>query len=269
MVIIVDTASILEEYRSLTERDINVMLDNIAKGLANRFAEELINKAESELKRTRQRYIDNVRVIDTGKLEGTVVLDYSKDKLIKMIEEGASAFDMKEGFLASPKAKIGKNGGKYITIPYRQATPGAIAENNAFAFRMSYKAYKIAKAKPLTIQVSGGGLRSAGIAYSELPAALQELQKRPAIVSPSGVKMYNEYVHRSPINQGITKYQDSVTGQNTYRSFRRVSENSDPEAFIHPGIQAHNLINKALSGFGTESNISELLDNELSRLNLL
>lgn len=267
--IIVDTQDMLNQFTSLTSTNIENMLDNIAKGLAAAFADKLTVNAEQELKSSRKRYVDNIRVIDSGKLEGTVLLDYSKDKLVQMLEEGAEPFDMKEGFLASPKVKIGKGGGKYLTIPFRQATPGAIGESDVFAFKMSSDVYKIVKNKPLDVPVSGGGVRSKGIALSELPAHLQVRQTRKAIVNNSGNDKFKEYEHKAPISVGISKYQDSVTGQNSYRSFRRVSEKSDPSAFIHPGIQKYNLIQKTLGQFSVGSEMSQLIDHELSKLGLL
>lgn len=267
--IIIDTSSMLEEFTSLTSTNIENMLDNIAKGLAASFADKLIQNAEHDLKTSRRRYVNAIKVIDSGKLEGTVMLDYSKDKLVKMLEEGAEPFDMKEGFMNSPKVKIGKKGGRYLTIPFRQATPGAIGESDVFAFVMSPEVYKVVKNKPLDIPVSGGGMRSKGISLKELPEHLQVKQKRPAIIDNKGNVKFKEYEHKSATAVGISKYQDSVTGQNTYRSFRRVSEKSDPGAFIHPGIQRHNLIQKTLGQFSTGSEMSQLIDSELSKLGLL
>jgi hypothetical protein len=267
--IIIDTQDLCTQFTSITSENVDDMLNNIAKSLAVMFSDELTINAERELKSSRKRYIDNIRVIDSGKLEGTVLLDYSKDKLIQKIEEGSSAFDMKEGFLNSPKVKIGKGGGKYLTIPFRQATPGAIGESDVFAFKMSPEVYNIVKNKQTNIPVSGGGTRSAGISLNELPAHLQVKQKRQTINNKDGTTLFKAYEHKSAIAQGIAKYVDSVTGQSSYRSFRRVSEKSDPDAFIHPGIQQHNLVQKTLGEFNVASKIGQLIDNELAKLNLL
>jgi hypothetical protein len=267
--IVIDTQDLMTQFTSLDAASVNRMLDNIAKGLAASFAQKLEKNAEKELHKTRQRYIHNIKVIDSGKLEGTVMLDYSKDKLVKMIEEGAAPFDMKQYFLASPKAKIGKKGGKYLTIPYRQGVPTTIGESDNFAFIMTKEVYAIVKKKPLEIQTPGYGMRSAGLSLKELPQHLQVRQKRAPIQDSAGNMLFKEYQHKNAINQGIAKYVDAATGQSSYRSFRRVSENSDEEAWIHPGIEKYNLVQKTLQQFDTTNTMSNLLDDELNKLGLL
>lgn len=267
--IIVDISSIVENYSSVTEDQINTMLDGIAKGLAANFARKLEENAANTLKQTKRRYINAVKLVDSGKLEGTVVLDYSKDPLVKMLEEGASSFDMKASFLNSPKVKIGKKGGKYLTIPFRWATPDAIGESDAFVGHMPDEVYEIAKEKETIIPVSGGGTRSAGISINELPAQFQIKKVRPIIKDSKGKKMFDAYQHKNSIYEGITKQNDSVTGQNTYHSFRRVSEKSDKDSWIHPGIERYNLIQKTLDGFDTESEIGNQLTNGLQNLGLI
>lgn len=267
--IIIDTNGIVDQFTSITPEQINNMLDNVAKGLAAAYAQQLEKTAQEELKQTRMRYIKSIKLIDSGKLEATVMLDYSKDKLIKMLEEGCGPFDMKQYFLASPKVKTGKNGVKYLTIPFRMATPGAVGENEAFSFQMPSEIYNIVKNKPTTIDVPGGGSRSAGISLKEIPAEFQVKQTRASIVDNKGNELFKAYQHKSSLYEGLTKYNDNTTGQNTYRAFRRVSENSSPEAFIHPGIQRYNLMQKALGAFDTDGHVGNLIDSELSKLGLL
>jgi hypothetical protein len=267
--IVIDTQSMVSQFTELNADDINNMLDNIAKGMAASFAAQLQEMAAKELKSTRNRYLQSIKLVDSGMLEGTVLLDYSKDKMIQMLEEGAAAFDMKAGFMASAKVKIGKNGGKYLTIPLRQGTPGTIGDSGNFAFIMPKDIYKIAKNKPLSISVSGGGSRTAGIALSEIPAQFAKPTIRPAIEDGAGKILFKEYQHKTPNAQGIVRQQDGATGQNRYTSFRRVSEKSDESAFIHPGIKAYNLIQKTLGNFNESQEMTPLIDGELSKLGLI
>jgi hypothetical protein len=267
--IIIDTTSLMEQFTSLRREDVDRMCDNIAKGLAARFASKLEDTAKAELKQSRKRYINNIRVVDSGPLSGTVLLDYSKDKLIKMLEEGATAFDMKVGFLASPKVKVGKNGVKYLTIPFRAATPNAVGESDVFSSVMPRQIYNIVKKKDAVIDTPGGGKRSAGIALREIPEQFQTKKIRPAIVDNKGNELFKAYENKSSVHEGLFKQQDAATGQNTYRSFRRVSENSADEAWIHPGIERHNLIQKALGAFQTADEMTLLADRELEKLGLI
>lgn len=267
--IVVDTTSIVDQFTSVTKGDLDQLLDNVAKGLAARFAATLEKEAQEKLKSTRTRYINNIKVVDSGPLSGTVLLDYSKDKLVRMLEEGASAFDMKEGFLASPKVKIGKNGKRYLTIPFRMATPGAVAEAGIFAAVMPTDIYKVVKKKTPTIEVSGGGKRSTGLTLKEIPEQFQAKKSRPSIADNKGNELFKAYEHKNSIYQGLAKHQDAATGQNTYRSFRRVSEASDDDAWIHPGIERYSLIQKALGNFNVAQEMTLLMDRELERLGLL
>lgn len=268
-VIIIDTQDIMSQYTSLTKEDVDNMLNNIAKGLAASFAQHLEERATQELHQTRKRYLQNIRVVDSGKLEGTVLLDYSKDPLVKMIEEGADAFDMKTAMLASAKVKIGKKGGKYLTIPFRWANPNAVADEDVFVGRMPNAVYNVVKSKPTDIPVSGGGSRSSGLALKDVPEQFQIKKVRKAIVDEQGNERFKEYQHKNSVYEGIVKQKDSVTSQNTYHSFRRVSENSEDEAWIHPGIEKYNLIQKTLSNFRVEDELGAQLDEQLNRLGLI
>ena len=199
-------------------------------------------------------------------MEGTVLLDYSKDKLIQMLEEGATAFDMKERMLESSKAKITKDGKKFITIPFRWGTPGALADSEVFAGIMPSSVYGEAKKMQADIPTSGGGKRSLGLGSGSIPSPYNNVSSRPEVKESSGAIKFAEYVHKTSIYQGITKMQDGVTGQNHYFSFRRISQNSDPLAFVHPGIEAFRLINKTLEQFDQEKELSNALDVEWSKL---
>ncbi len=242
----------------ISETQLNSMFDNIAKSLAMIYVANLENEAASELHSTKRRYIQNIRVIDSGRLESTVMLDYSKDKLVQMIEEGASSFDMKEKLLASPKAKTGKDGKRYITVPLRWAATDSVGESELFSGKMPQEIYDIVRKKEV----------KKGISVSELPEKYRVNGTRPAISDSAGTVLFKEYQHKSSIYQGITKQKDTTTGQSTYFSFRRVSENSDDNAFIHPGIQGRGLMGKALSNLNIPQETSLLIDNELAKLGL-
>lgn len=261
----IDTQDLANKF-NISSKQVEDICDNVAKTLASRYANTLEKTAQRELNQTRSRYIKNIRLIDTGRLEGTVMLDYSKDKLIKMIEEGADPFDMKKGFLDSSKVKTTKSGKKYLTIPFRWSTPSAIGEADVFSGAMPTEVYNAVRKMSQNIPVSGGGMRTAGLDATTLSAPLSLPQTRQEIQDSRGKILFKEYEHKTSIYQGITQQKDSVTGQNRYFSFRRVSENSDPDAFIHSGIEQYNLIKKALNNFDQATELSHALDIEWSKL---
>jgi hypothetical protein len=263
--IYIDTRALFEGL-SITDEQCNAFVDNVVKDITYGYFVQLNKEAESALDSTRSRYIRNIRLVDSGKMSGTVILDYSKDKLVRMVEEGASAFDMKPDFLNSSKVKTGKNGNRYLTIPFRLSNPNAVADSSMFAGKLPKAVYVEVKNKPSTIYVSGGGTRSAGLKPSEIPEPYDERLTRPTILDDSGNVLFDEYVHKSSIYAGVFKQTDNVTGQNTYNSFRRVSENSDKLAWIHKGITAKGLMEVAFANFNIESEIGASIDKRFNSL---
>lgn len=261
--IVIDTIDLANKF-SISRKQVDDVCDNIAKSLASKYAEKLESIANDSLNRTRKRYIENIRVVDSGRLQGTVLLDYSKDKLVRMIEEGATPFDMKKGILNGPNAKISKSGKKYNTIPFRWGTPKAIGESNVFSGIMPRAIYNVAKKQDQIIPISGGGVRSSGL--KEIPKSFNQISSRKEIEDSSGKILFKEYKHKTSIFSGIIKQKDSSTGQNRYFSFRRVSENSEDNSFIHPGIEQYNLIQKALNNFNIQEELSKSLDEEWDKL---
>ena len=267
--IVIDTTALSDQFASITSEQIDNLCDNIAKTMAARYAQQLEQEANRYLHRTRNIYVQNISVADTGRLEGTVILDFSKNPLVRMIEEGASPFDMKENFLNSPKAKIGKNGSRYITVPFRLGTPDAVGESDVFSGTLPQEVYDVLSQQPTTIPVAGGGMRSAGLNTSQLPPQYQGRAAGAVIRDSAGKALFNEYVYKTSIYTGSFKKTDGATGQNTYGSFRRVSDNSDKDSWIFKGIEAYNLVSKALNDFNQETEVQVSLNNELKRLGLL
>jgi len=260
----INSQDIVDQFTSVTHGDLETMFDNIAKGLALSYLGQLEAMVSQELKTTRRRYLQSLRLVDEGRMVGTVMLDFSQDSLIQMIERGGSAFDMKEGILRSSKVKVTKAGNKYLTIPFRWATPSALGESDLFTGRMPNSVYKVAK-KLDSATPSGN---SSGIQDSMLTPKRQTLGVRKEVTDGAG-KVYAEYSHKSSIYQGIRKETDSATGQSTYNSFRRVSELSDPNSFIHPGIKERNFMNRTFENMSLDSEVSSLLDLELEKLGLI
>lgn len=263
--IIIDTSDLMRQF-SITRTQVDDVCDNVAKTLAARYAQTLEKAAQAALHQTRQRYIRNIKVIDSGRLEGTVMLDYSKDPMVKMLEEGASAFDMKQSMLSGRKVRIGKNGGRYVTVPFRWGSPNIVGDADVFSGTLPQGVYNAVRKLPQNIPIAGGGMRTPGLSSSQIPTPLQNNNVRKDIVDSAGKVLFKQYEHKTSLYQGVTQQRDSATGQNRYFSFRRVSDKSDQDAFIHPGIEQYNLIQKALGEFNQTSELSNALDQEWAKL---
>lgn len=144
-----------------------------------------------------------------------------------IVEDGIKAYDMKPGLLSSPKAKTNKEGGKYITVPYRHGTPGTVGMQS-----MPKSVYKLAS--QLGFSRRNGAIRAffTGRRYvwdgklSENPTG-----QRSHFGSHPGAG----YTWKTGQFSGMVKM--GQKGHSQYLTFRRVSENSDPRSWQHPGVK--------------------------------
>lgn len=242
----IDTSSLTDSF-DLSQADINDLMDYTVKEMTYRFAREWEQEAVSILKNSRQEYINHLTVVDDGFAKGSVVLT---GVLPNMVEQGADGFDIKIGLLNSPKAKTGKDGSKYITVPFKHGIPGSLQENFSGGV-MPSEVHDIVKKKKVD-SVSG---KSKGLVKDELPKAFQEPQKKSLSENRS-------YTHKNAIYEGLRKSKDSA-GNTSYESFRRVSGNSAPESWGHPGIDAANLAEKTLQSFDVPRQTGKIIDEWL------
>lgn len=221
-----------------------------------RFAEEWRARAGQDLKQSRQEYQQSIYI---EKIDNQNILVGLKGFLPNAVEAGISPFDQKEGFAKSAKKKLKKDGGWYLTVPFRFATPTALAESSIFSQVMPGEVYKVAK-EALT------GNKSQ-LTVSQLPEKFRELKVRPEVLDRVG-NTYQAYTHKSPIFAGMQRNEGGTenSSHGQYVSFRRVSDLSDPDAWIHTGIQAHDLLGKTLSSFDVGSIISDVKINFLKLL---
>jgi hypothetical protein len=215
--------------------------------------------AKQRLNSTVPEYLQNIIKVDKGRFAKQIVLT---GILPNMIEQGASAFDMKEGFKKSSKVRytipvynakgkqVRKGGDWYLTIPFRHGTPGIVGQAG-FANEMPQEIYDIMRkrqsGRPLTAQ--------------EIPSPYDVPRSRAAIEETPNNPRYDEYVHKSSIYEGLTKItgQYGKTTQNMYGTFRRVSNNSSPLSWIHKGIKAYNLADEAIK----ETDVETIVENEV------
>lgn len=249
----IDTASISEQF-DFSQEEINNLMDRTVKEITHRFADEWINEANRILKSSRQQYISNINVVDEGFAKGAVVLT---GWLPNAVEQGLSAFDMKSGLLNGPNSRSTKSGGRMNVVPFTFGTPGTLAEN--FSNILPQEVYEVIKSKPMDQSLPGGGASTRPLKEEEVPQAFRQPQKKS--VKLPQVKDAKEYQHKSSIYAGVRKVQDSVTGQNRYTSFRAVSSNSDPNSWLHPGIEQANLATKTLEQFDVPFEAGRAIDN--------
>ncbi len=248
----IDTRDLSSQF-DLDREDVNMLLEYTVKQVTAEFAYLWGREAKQSLKSTRNEYINAIQIDTRGRFTGVAYLNPAA-WLPNALEVGASAYDMKQGLLSSPKAKMGKNG-PYITIPFRFAGSGAIGESSVFS----------GIAPPEIERAVSKSTSRGGLSLSEIPTKYhipktRELQ-RGALESVAFDKRMN--IQTKSIYEGLKK---SISGG--YINFRRVSLRSAPDSFQHPGFEARDFAYKALPKLDMEGLLTSSIDGFLTKLGL-
>lgn len=218
--------------------------------IINRVVTEYVNKWENlvnrELKKTRKLYKNAMYVDRVSPTEVVFGLAPGQDGLALALEEGKAPFDMKPGFSNSSKKKTSASGGWYLTIPFRYATPDAVAESMVFQNRLPKEIYDIAK---------GNGGKP--VKKNQLPTQYAQLGQRKPIQTAEGI--IPAYTHKALQYQGLVRIDIASTDKENrggYFTFRRVSDKSDPLSWINPGFEPRKFMDRALD----EAQVFEVAD---------
>lgn len=221
---------------NLTSQEQDLFIANVLDEVSSRFAETWYNEAGKVLKQAKKEYQQAIYIEKLG--EDTVLVGL-RGWLPNAIEKGLEPFDIKEGFRASSKRKFKKNGGWYLTIPFRIGTPGIVGESSIFSTIMPNEVYKVAlqelKGKGKTLSVD------------KFPKEFQVKGIRREVTNQITGKVFEQYQHKSSVFEGMKKSQKE--GHGHYVTFRRVSDLSDENSWVHSGIIARNLMDKTLQSF--------------------
>jgi len=255
----------LQQQFGLTANEINVLTESCINAVAGEIYNLWQSLAKKELKSTVPEYLQNLNIVDKGKLNKNIVLT---GVVPNMVEQGASPFDMKDGFKKSPNVHytvpkytkrgnvISPGGDWYMTIPFRIGTPGIVGQAG-FSNEMPMEVYKVMKN-----QIPGLPLNK-----SEIPSPYDIPKSREAIYQNNQL-LYAEYRHKNSIYEGMIKQTATYakTRQNTYKTFRRVSKNSDPMSWIHKGIEARHLAEKAANGCDVDTIVENVVMEYLDKV---
>lgn len=146
------------------------------------------------------------------------------------IQDGYGPFDMKPGFLKSPKAKEGKpdkdgKRSKYFIIPFRHMTEAATRPSK----KMSPSVHQAAMNNLLT------GMK--GTSFPEQMGTAQD---------PSDFGFVNSrgYEWQNGPYAGMVNTAETKEGKkhSQFLTFRVVSEKSDPSSWWHPGVDSNDVI---------------------------
>ena len=234
-----DISGVVNEF-SLTKEDVRSLSNLILDRLVDEYMFSWENIVDSTLDSTRDEYKKGMYSDRPDDNSAIIGLTSTQSKLAMMIEAGANIFDEKEGFAKSTKKKKCGKDGWYLTIPFRHATSSEIMK-------------QFTKQGENVLSFLKGG---STLSQSELPTGYDEPLGH--IIPGSLIR----YEHKSPIYEGLKRIKMNSTEKEKrggYFTFRRVSDNSDPQSWFHPGFQAKNLMDKAL----TEAKLDQVVDSVL------
>jgi hypothetical protein len=219
--------------------------------------------ADRNLKSTREQYKSGLLIADAGRFAKTITL---VGVLNNMLENGVSAFDMKLGFMKSSKIKFNKQGGWYLTVPFRIGAPGSLGESSVFSGVMPPEIQALMANKAPTLTTANKIWNGESLKNSEIPSQYQAPSVRPSVTSETLNKTFDAYVHKSSIYAGMVRNQKTYQGatQNTYGTFRRVGANSDPNSWINSGIKQYNLSQEAIENTDVQLIVDNTVDKILS-----
>lgn len=233
----------VEKYNDLSV----FILDRLTKRFSQLWESEVKNSLDS----TRMDYLRAMSFERVSDGEAVFELKYSKDNpLPVMIEDGATPFDIKEGFKKSPKRKHKVDGGWYITVPFRHASSQVVVSTHSFSSTLPKEVESLAKASPTPLK------------RGQLPIQHQSPARRPEI-NRLGIKV-PEYKHKSAKYEGLQRKNISSTANENrggYFTFRRVSDKSDPNSWWHKGFDAHKFMEKAVNKMNVNSIVNKAIDD--------
>jgi hypothetical protein len=225
----IDLAALLKGIREkLTGADRRRYAEEAALILVEEARNEIVRLAMARLNTTADDYIAGLQVERITTKGGWFSPDTITHQVIlvgmlpNMIEKGWPGGDMKPALLAGRNAKVGKDGKRYNTVPFRHMGTNATGRNGQ-PFGSQYR------------EMLGQDWAS------RLGKSIEKMAKRlrPGQRLEAGHAPRLRAHHKTDLYAGLHKRGQPRHTQ--YMTFRRVSENSDPRAWLHPGIQPANL----------------------------
>lgn len=202
----------LELLGEQAEKNLKTAIKQLSLGAYN----EADRLAAQRLFTSRENYRNALKYEELSDDLYVIYLD-PKNAAANFTESGWDGFDMKNGLLNGPKARVSKKGKKFNIIPFQQ-----------HPYSKDYPQ------DPVKKQV-----------VADLREAIQSIVTDKSINKT--VKKFNDktLTYYKDIDdtrlQGLTKISSPIEGKKSKHSqffiFRVVSENSDPSTWMHPGYK--------------------------------
>ena len=228
---LIDLGYNVDFFEETTVEMFRTGLGSIAQGAQ----QEWIRLAQARLNTSRFDYINGLRKNESLTEERVAGEPIFTLKLLGEFanarEFGMDSFDMKTsrpGWLGGSKAKINKKGKRYISIPFRHST------GSSPRFQYTGKAKQANLQQELKRVTKDQGLN-------------RMVRDTAGNVSRGRVATLSRKVPTHSYLKGLTRIQrpnesNPKTGSSMLMTFRTMSEDSDASSWIHPGLDAANLL---------------------------
>lgn len=218
-----------EECEKLAE-EYSALLAKAAYGKA-------IELANVKLHSRRELFVENLFLNQRDPKDWALVLD----RKAAWIEDGTVPRNMRPDFLKSRKAKMSKDGKKYIRIPFNHTKGGALTPAQA---RLSQTVRD--ELRNRNMDQTDGKKRSKLVGNFDILNKPISTNRVPIGTGPKG--QVAQGVTGIPILKGVQVKQKfkAKTGTTSIRAmtFRTVSEGSNPGAWMHPGNEATGILDE-------------------------
>lgn len=233
-----DLSAVMDLNNTLRPK-LDQALKNAAQSLAMQSHAHLMEEVNSKLHSTREKYSDALHFEAVN--DNTWVI--SLDRSMMWLEEGMDEHEMLDSLLKSPKAKVAKDGSKYVTVPF-QHNKGPTQQTQAAkdltsTIKQELKKRQIPYGK---IERDESGKAKTGLLHSF------DIMKEPTKTHEGpgqghgqigNVRQGNTGI---PFLQGVRIYQKKTMGGGIKRgimTFRVASsKHRGTGKWVHPGIEA-------------------------------
>lgn len=161
-------------------------------------------------------YMRSIHIVDHGPFYKEI---RSNSPYAESIEGGTEAYDMKRMLQTSHKTRISKKGKRYLIIPFRHKTSGAL--NSAMPLHVHEAAMVLRPSR-----VKSSNRRQVATSVRGRALYLTNRTYRWGDRLPAGMTSKLKSHHKTDIHAGMVKMQDASKGSTTYMTFRVMSEDS-------------------------------------------
>lgn len=218
--------------------------------------DRVVAEAHTKLHSMAEAYVHAVQDPDAIKVDADGVSIHIKDPIVLALEAGVNSFDIKAKML--PHARhFGKNGVPYVDVPFShrpygkgfRGGPDAVPKNVLRSLHNKANT-AIAKSGPHDGQVRSN-------AHGAPPRSFERT------LTFNGKSVTTQVQHKSGKHDNMIYGFKAAPGGRSYKTIRRISGNSDPMSWWHPGFPALNIFNKVFAS--VKRDINRIIGDSFAR----